>query len=203
MKLQIKKTNQEKVFEIFDLYYDHFSIKKIPLKKNQRRISAILKKKKKYKSFDIWSKLPYSILIYTSKIRFFHIMENYFYKLKDGLIIRKQRYFYKKDYQQKDLTSFFTYKIYFSNFYKLYTILEEINEYEINILGVEINKILYPIEILPNYLKSIKQDLQFFLNIINDFNTDFCDIVSDYNKIDTEYQQNFQDFLILCQHTTK
>lgn len=194
-----------KTYNLFQDYYEKYcSIRKIPSYKNKRRVAAIVKKKNRQRSFALWYGLPYSILIYTPKIRLFHLMQTYLYKLKDCVIVRKQRFFYKKDYSKKDVTSFFTYRIYCSDIYKLYEYIEEVIEYDITILGIEIHNKTYPIEYLPQTLTTLKEDLKFFFNILNTYNKDFINTtIKEFNNLDNEYNNNNFEFLQICQHIIK
>lgn len=196
----MKDIDLELYLNHIEKYDDKFSIKKKSLYRNKKRLTLKFNKRKINNLFTIWHKIPFSLLIYVTNLRNFHNMLNYFYALKDTIIIKKHRRIYKNNYLKKNITGFDCYRIYGKNFLELYDNIEEIVNYEINILGIEINNSLYSIEYIYTYFKTIKEDLKFFFNINNTFNKEFNEVFISFSEIDIEFNQNIQEIFIICQH---
>lgn len=200
---QLELKNKHLFFEQMDYYEEKFNIKKILLYRNKKKITLNLKKMKIKKSFSLWYNLPYSLLIYAFNLRGFHQMQNYFYALQDSVLIKKHRRIYIKNYKIKNLTSFDCYHIFCKDILALYSWLEEMAEYNIIILGLEIHNKLYPLEDISKYLKSIKSDLELFYDFYYSFIKNFNKAFSTFNNIDIEYQSYLNQILLICQHTIK
>lgn len=140
-------------------------------------------------SFYIWNNLPYSFIIFTPSLKKFHHMQNNFYQLRNGIMSRKQRFFYKKDYSIKDITSFYCYRFYMKDISYFFSLFELILDYDITIVGLELNEKVYSIEDLFTLFKNLKNDLKFFFKV-NDF---------DFNFI---YSQYFNNLNLQCQLLT-
>jgi hypothetical protein len=195
--------NNKIFFEYLEKYEDKFSIKKNLLYRNKYKLTSKLKKKSRTNSFNMWYNLPFSLLIYVSDLKSFHNMCNYLYSLHDFIIIKKHRRIYKNNYNEKLITGFDCYRIYCNDFLKLYDIIEDISDYEINILGLENKGQLYPIEEISKFLNTIKEDLNFVFNILNDFNKEFNHIFQNLGELDQEFNQNLQEIFAICQHIIK
>jgi ribosomal protein L11 len=195
-----EKTKEEIEEEFFD---DFFGIRKIKLYKNKRRIKRVIEKKKKALSLNSWCNIPFALLIYTPKIPDFHYLKRFLYELNECILVRKQRFFYKKNYHQKIHTSFFCYRIFNFDLYKLYEIMDKILEYDISILGIEIHNKIYSLEKVPNFIKVIKKALKEFFNILNNINNEFSVHYFKHTEIDFEFKKNISNILTLCQHTIK
>lgn len=201
-KKKIEK--KKKIFlEHLDYYDEKFSFKQIPLYRNKKKITFQLKKINITNTFSLWYDLPYSLLIFVPNLKTFHHMQNYFYSLKEGFVIKKHRRVYKKDYTTKIITSFECYRIYCDDLLKLYNWIEEMVEYNIIILGLEIHNYLYPLEALANYLKTIKLDLNYFYTLTQEFNKEFNQIYNNLNQLDKEFNQNLKEIFTICQHIIK
>jgi len=203
VKEKIVENNKQLFFNYFEYYDEKYGFKKISLYRNKNLISLNVKKYKIRKSFSTWYQLPYALLLYAPNLKYIHHMFNYLYSLKEGIIIRKARRFYKSDYNAKNITGFNCYRIYISDFYKLYNLIEEITEYNVFILGLELHNKLYTLEKFSEYFKTIKVDLDYFFNITNEFNKDFDNIFNSYNQIDLDYNKNLNEIFNQCQHIIK
>jgi ribosomal protein L11 len=192
--IQINEEQEEK----FDI---KFGIRKTLLYKNKKRFLRKIEKEKKRIAFNIWSNLPFSLLLYTPKIKDYHYMKRFLYKLNDSIIIRKQRFFYKKNYDEKLYTNFYCYRIYSKNIYELYSIMEHVLEYNINIFGLELHKRVYSINTSFLLLKTLKNSLKNFFDIFNQFNNILNSSVN--NIIKLNYNPYLENFLYLCQHIHK
>lgn len=194
-KLEILNKKNQLFLEYFEKYDDKFSLRRTPIYKNKKRLLVKIKKKKTNNLLSIWSKIPFSLIIYTFNPKNFHHMSNYLYSLKEFIIIKKSRKFTKNN-----ITGFDCYRIYSQNFLKLYDNIEDILNYDVNILGIEINEQLYSLQEISKYFQTIKEDIKFLFNIVNNFNTDFNNIFNNFGQIDMEFNQNLQEILIICQH---
>jgi hypothetical protein len=199
----VYKNKIEILSNYIERYDDKFSIKKIALYRNKKKLALKFAKKKIKNLFSMWNDLPFSLLIFISDFKYFRDMSNYLYSLHDYILIKKHRRIYIKKNNNKLITGFNTYRIYCSNFLKLYDNIEDIIDYEINILGIEINNILYPIEEISNFFKTIKEDLKYIFNILNDYNKQFNNIFSNFNSLDHNYNQNIQEIFTICPHIIK
>lgn len=195
--------NNKIFLECLEKYSDKFSIKKISLYRNKKKLTSKFKKKKRINSFSTWYGLPFSLLIYASNIKSFHNMCTFLYSLNDFIIIKKHRRVYINNYNQKLITGFDCYRIYCHDFLKLYDIIEDILEYEINVLGLEIQEILYPVEEIFTFLQTIKEDLNFFSNLFHNFNKEFNKIFISFGELDLDFNQNLQEIFSICQHIIK
>lgn len=195
--------NNQLFLEYFDQYDDKFSIKKKLLYRNKNRLALKFHKNKIRKLYNIWYDLPFSLLIFANNLKYYHKMINYFYTLKDFVIIKKHRRIYKTDIVNKNITGFNCYRIYCNNFLTLYDNMEEILEYQVNILGIEMHAKLYSIQQISIFLKTIKDDLKYFFNILNDFNEPFNKTFNYFQQVDSEFNQNLQEIFLICQHITK
>lgn len=145
--------------------------------RNKIKFASLTKKKRKQDSFLIWDNIPYSFLILAPSLKNFHHMKNNLYQLKEGILIRKQRFFYKKGYHLKAYTNFYCYRLYMKDFLYFFNILDLILDYDMIIIGLELNANIYPVEQLIKLFRDFKIDLKFFLNV-NNF--DFTFLFSEY-----------------------
>lgn len=157
--------------------------------RNKIKFALLTKIKRRKDAFFIWDKLPYSFLILAPSLKNFHQMKNNLYQLNDGVLIRKQRFFYKKQYHLKHYTNFYCYRLYMKDFLYFFNILELILDYDMTVIGLELNENVYSIDQLINLFKDFKTNLKFFLNV-----TDF-----DFTFLYSEYVTNLN---IQCQLLT-
>lgn len=157
--------------------------------RNKIKFGLSTKTLRRKASFYIWDNLPYSFLIFTPSLKQFHHMQSNLYQLKDGILSRKQRFFYKKRYHLKDITSFYCYRFYMKDIFYFFSILELIVDYDMTIVGLELNDKVYSMELIFTLFKNLKSDLNFFFKV-NDF---------DFNFI---YSQYFNNLNIQCQLLT-
>jgi len=195
--------NKEIFLNYFDEYDEKFSIKKKPIYRNKDILSLKFKKKRINNSYSIWHDLPFSVLIYVSNLKLLHNMLCFLYSLNNCIIIKKHRRVNLTNINNKIITGYNCYRIYSKDFLKLYDLIEEITEYEIDVLGIEIAGKLYDLETLANSLENIKEDLNFVSNLLNDFNTDFNKIYNNLGELDQEFNQNLQQIFAICQHIIK
>lgn len=140
-------------------------------------------------AFYTWDNLPYSFLIFAPSLKHFHHMKSNLYQLNDGILIRKQRFFYKKRYHLKTYTNYYCYRFYMKDFFYFFSIIDLIVDYDMTIVGLELEDKVYPIEYLFPLFKNLKNDLNFFFKV-NDFDFNFL------------YSQYFNNFNIQCQLIT-
>jgi hypothetical protein len=145
--------------------------------RNKINFALLTKTKRRKDAFYTWDNLPYSFLILAPSLKNFHHMKNNLYQLNDGVLIRKQRFFYKKRYHLKPYTNFYCYRLYMKDLLYFFNILELILDYDMTVIGLELNDSVYQVEQLINLFKDFKSDLKFFLNV-NDF--DFTFLYSEY-----------------------
>ena len=145
--------------------------------RNKIKFALLTKKKRKHDSFLIWDNIPYSFLIFAPSLKNFHHMKNNLYQLNDSILIRKQRFFYKKSYHLKPYTNFYCYRLYMKDFLYFFNLLELILDYDMTVIGLELNNAIYTIDQLIKLFKDFKADLKFFVNV-NDF--DFTFLYSEY-----------------------
>lgn len=195
--------NKEIFLNYFDEYEEKFSIKKKPIYRNKEILSLKFKKKRINNSYSIWHDLPFSVLIYVSNLKLLHNMLCFLYSLNNCIIIKKHRRVNLTNINNKIIAGYNCYRIYSKDFLKLYDLIEEITEYEIDVLGIEIAGKLYDLETLANSLENIKEDLSFVSNLLNDFNTDFNKIYNNLGELDQEFNQNLQQIFAICQHIIK
>ncbi len=154
--------------------------------RNKIKFSLLTKTKRRKDAFLIWDNLPYSFLILAPSLKEFHHMKNNLYLLNDGILIRKQRFFYKKRYHLKPYTNFYCYRLYMKDILYFFNILELILDYNMIVIGLELNENVYSIDQLIKLFKDFKNDLKFFLNV-NDF--DFTFLYSEYvNNLNIQCQ---------------
>lgn len=154
--------------------------------RNKINFSVQIKKKRRQDSFYIWDNIPYSFLILAPSVKNFHQMKNNLYQLNDSILSRKQRFFYKKRYHLKEYTHFYTYRLYMKDFYNFFNILDLILDYEMFIVGFELNDAVYPIEEIVEIFTNLKNDFTFFLKV---FNFDFTYIYKEYfNNLNIQCQ---------------
>jgi len=145
--------------------------------RNKINFELDIKKKRRKDAFYIWNNIPYSFLIFAPSLKNFHQMKNNLYQLNDGILIRKQRFFYKKLYYLKNYTSFYTYRLYMEDFHYFFSILNLILDYEMIVVGLELNNKIYSVEEIIELFSDLKTDLKFFFNV---FNFDFSYLYNEY-----------------------
>jgi len=184
----IKIINKKLTYNLEDKLLLKFRKKSLYLR-NKINFSLQIKKKRKNDALFIWDNLPYSFLILAPSLKNFHHMKNNLYHINDGILIRKQRFFYKHHYDLKSYTAFYTYRLYIKDFFYFFSILDLILDYDMIIIGLELNSKIYSIEYILELFTDLKTDLTFFLRIFN----------FDFNYI---YQEYFNNLNIQCQLLT-
>lgn len=157
--------------------------------RNKINFALQVKKKRRKDAFFIWDTIPYSFLILAPSVKIFHYMKNNLYQLNEGVLIRKQRFFYKKRYHLKPYTAFYTYRLYMNDLFFFFSILDLILDYDIIIVGLELKDKIYSIDYILELFTDLKTDLTFFLKIFN----------FDFNYL---YQEYFNNLNIQCQLLT-
>jgi len=157
--------------------------------RNKINFELKIKNKRRKDAFYIWNNIPYSFLIFASSLKNFHQMKNNLYLLNEGILIRKQRFFYKKAYHLKTYTSFYTYRLYMKDLHYFFSLLDLILDYDMIIVGLELHDKIYTIEQLLELFTELKTELTFFLKSYN----------YDFNYL---YQEYFNNLNIQCQLLT-
>lgn len=154
--------------------------------RNKINFELEIKKRRRKDSFYVWDSIPYSFLIFAPSVKNFHHMVNNLYFLNNGILSRKQRFFYKKQYYLKNYTAYYTYRLYMEDVFNFFTILDLILDYDIIIVGLEVEDKIYSIEYMVDIFSDLKTDVKFFLNVIN---FDFSYLYNEYcNNLNTQCQ---------------
>lgn len=181
----LKIINKDLTYNLEDKILGKFRKKSYYLR-NRINFALKIKKKRRLDSFYIWDNIPYSFLILAPSLKNFHQMKNNLYLLNEGILIRKQRFFYKKRYHLKPYTDFYTYRLYMNDFFFFFSILDLILDYDMIIIGLELNEKVYSIDYLLELFNDLKSDLTFFLKV---FNFDFTYIYKEYfNNLNIQCQ---------------
>lgn len=150
--------------------------------RNKINFELKIKNKRKKDSYYIWNNIPYSFLIFAPAVKNFHQMKNNLYFLNDSILIRKQRFFYKKNYHLKNTTSFYTYRLYMKDIHYFFSLLELILDYDMIIVGLELNDRIYTIDQLLELFTELKTELTFFMKSFNyDFNYLYQEYINNLN----------------------
>lgn len=184
----VKIINRDLTYNLEDKLILKFRKKSMYLR-NKINFELKIKNKRRKDSFYIWDNIPYSFLILAPSLKNFHHMKNNLYLLNNGILIRKQRFFYKKRYHLKPYTTFYTYRLYMKSFHYFFSILDLILDYDMIIVGLELHDRIYSIEQLLELFSELKTDLTFFLKSFN----------YDFNYL---YQEYFNNLNIQCQLLT-
>lgn len=131
-----KIINKDLIYDLDDKIFVKFRRKSFYLR-NKINFELEIKKKRREDAFYIWDSIPYSFLIFAPSVKNFHHMINNLYFLNNGILIRKQRFFYKKQYYLKNYTAYYTYRVFMNDFSYFFTILDLILDYDIIIVGLE------------------------------------------------------------------
>lgn len=169
-KKMVRIINKSVTYNLEDKVFLKFRKKSMYLR-NKINFELKIKNKRRKDAFYIWNNIPYSFLIFASSLKNFHQMKNNLYLLNEGIVIRKQRFFYKKAYHLKTYTSFYTYRLYMKDLYYFFSLLDLILDYDMIIVGLELHDKIYTIEQLLELFTELKTELTFFLKSYNyDFN---------------------------------